>query len=268
MVAVLIGYGLPPNHCIGYLAKEAKEGFDKLVPDPCVDNFSLSMDECTKAIKKKRNWSAPGPDRITNYCWKKRTCLHQGIAACFEAIGNGEEDYAKWFTGGKTTLLPKPEEFCSANQRPITCLNTQYKWFISCLLQPINHHLERYNLMKAEQTGPKTNCSGTTDNLLIDRMVCQDSHNARRKLSMAWVDVRKAFDSVSHEWLKEIMSLPKFSHWLCKTVERLSKSWNTKIVAHTKQGQETSEVIYFNKGLPQGDVLCPKLFTLCINPIA
>ena len=50
------------------------------------------MDECTKTMKKKLNWSAPGPDRITNYWWKKATCLHQGKAACFEAIGDGEED--------------------------------------------------------------------------------------------------------------------------------------------------------------------------------
>ena len=34
-----------------------------------------------------------------------------------------------------------------------------------------------------------------------------------------------------------------------------------------QRGQETSELIYFNKGLPQGDPLCPKFFTLCNNPI-
>ena len=31
---------------------------------------------------------------------------------------------------------------------------------------------------------------------------------------------------------------------------------------------EISERIRFNKGLPQGDVLCPRLFTLCLNPVA
>ena len=35
-------------------------------------------------------------------------------------------------------------------------------------------------------------------------------------------------------------------------------------------GKETelSERILFARGLPQGDGLCPKLFTLCMNPIA
>ena len=147
--------------------------------------------------------------------------MHQGIAKSFAAIGNGEENYPHWFTGGKTTLLPKPGEFTSDNQRPVTCLNTLYKWFTSCLLKPMNQHLDRHCLMETEQRGEKSKCSGTTDNFLIDRMVCQDSHNAHKNLSMAWTDVRKAFDSVSHEWLQEIMSLHKFARWICRTVERL-----------------------------------------------
>ena len=36
----------------------------------------------------------------------------------------------------------------------------------------------------------------------------------------------------------------------------------------TAQGVETSEVITFRRGLPQGDALCPRLFTLCINPVS
>ena len=40
------------------------------------------------------------------------------------------------------------------------------------------------------------------------------------------------------------------------------------MVATTKQGRETSESIRFLKGLPQGDALCPRLFTVCLNPIA
>ena len=36
----------------------------------------------------------------------------------------------------------------------------------------------------------------------------------------------------------------------------------------TRNGREASEVIKFRKGLPQGDALCPRLFTVCLNPIA
>ena len=64
------------------------------------------------------------------------------------------------------------------------------------------------------------------------------------------------------------MILHRFPVWLSRTVEKLSKSWNTRVVATTKQGRETSESIRFLKGLPQGDALCPRLFTVCLNAIA
>ena len=60
----------------------------------------------------------------------------------------------------------------------------------------MDKHLEEYDLLEGEQRGAKPRCSGTTDNLLVDRMVCHDSRNSRKNVSMAWIDVRKAFDSV------------------------------------------------------------------------
>ena len=56
--------------------------------------------------------------------------------------------------------------------------------------------------------------------------------------------------------------------WLGKVVTKLCASWNTKIATRTMVGEETSETIQFKRGLPQGDSLCPRLFTICLNPIA
>jgi len=47
---------------------------------------------------------------------------------------------------------------------------------------------------------------------------------------------------------------------------RLSAKWNTKIAARTVNGMETSEN-WFSKGPPQGDALCPRLFTMSINSL-
>ena len=93
-------------------------------------------------------------------------------------------------------------------------------------------------------------------------MVCQDSQRGKRNASMTWIDVRKAYDSVDHQWLKDMLSLHRFPRWIGNEIARLSAKWNTRITVRTKKGVETSEIIYFNKGLPQGDALCPRLFTL------
>ena len=58
-------------------------------------------------IKRKKNWSAPGPDRIANFWWKKATILHKEIAACFQATAQLEDlQFPLWFSEGKTTLIP------------------------------------------------------------------------------------------------------------------------------------------------------------------
>ena len=60
------------------------------------------------------------------------------------------------------------------------------------MLTPMNQHLDMYALMKGEKRVARVGCSGTIDNLLIDRMVSEDSTRGRRNLSMAWIDVKKA----------------------------------------------------------------------------
>ena len=154
------------------------------------------------------------------------------------------------------------------NQRPITCLNTLYKWYTSFLLVDPNYHLLSYGLMQGDQREAKQDCSGTVDNLLIDRMVCQDAQRGHKNLSMAWIDVSKAYDSVDHRWLVEMSKLHRFSEWFGVLIGKLSRSWNTRIVTETKQGCESSDINHFKKGLLQVDSLCPTLFTLCLNPIA
>ena len=94
-------------------------------------------------IVKKRNWSAPGPNRIVNYWWKRAETLHESAALSFREIGLGDNDIPLWFTQGKTSLIPKPGVFSSDNTRPITCLNTIYKGYTSCLLGPTHEHLKK-----------------------------------------------------------------------------------------------------------------------------
>ena len=99
-------------------------------------------------------------------------------------------------------------------------------------------------------------------------MVCKDAQRRKRNLNMAWIDVAKAYGSVDHGWLSEMFTLHRFPIWFAKVMEKLTKSWNTRIAAQTTQGKEISPKIRFKKGLPQGDALCPMLFILCLNPIA
>ena len=78
--------------------------------------------------------------------------------------------------------------------------------------------------------------------------------------------MKKAYDSIDHGWLEEMMKIHRFPNWLCRTIKNLSRSRSTRIVVTTINGREASETIKFRTGLPQGDALCPRLFTVFPDP--
>ena len=51
--------------------EEVKSAINSSVAAPRDEQFLLTKEESVNTIRKKRNWSAPEPDRITNYWWKK-----------------------------------------------------------------------------------------------------------------------------------------------------------------------------------------------------
>ena len=80
-------------------------------------------------------------------------------------------------------------------------------------------------------------------NPLIDRTVTLDCHRERRNLSMAWIDVKKAYDSVGHGWLNGVILLHRSPVWLCRVIAKLCRSWNTRVLVVTRKRKETSQPI-------------------------
>ena len=85
------------------------------VPPPSENTWKLDTTEATKVLARKKIWSAPGPDRRTNFWRKKAKVLHEGVAMSFQTIANTNIEYPTWFSEGKTTPLPKAGDFTSDN---------------------------------------------------------------------------------------------------------------------------------------------------------
>lgn len=51
--------------------------------NPKKRRFEQSVGQGAQVIAKKRNWSAPGPDRIANFWWKKVGALHAVVPSHF-----------------------------------------------------------------------------------------------------------------------------------------------------------------------------------------
>ena len=87
--------------------QEVKIALHEQVPPPTGNERALEVVEVVKVLSKNRNWSAPGPDKISNFWWKRAGTIHKGVVKCFKEVSKSDEEYPEWFSEGKTSLIPK-----------------------------------------------------------------------------------------------------------------------------------------------------------------
>ena len=83
-----------------------------------------------------------------------------------------------------------------------------------------------------------------------------------------WIDYKKAYDSITHSWLTEILDLYKIDDQTRFFITYLMKNWHTKIHLPHDAGCISIEEIFFLRGIFQGDSLSPLLFCLALTPIS
>ena len=85
--------------------------FVELVPVVSQDSIDITESVFHNAIRKKKNWSSPGPDLICNFWWKKLTFVKKVMLKIFSEIINKELGITAWFCRGRTILIPKIGEW-------------------------------------------------------------------------------------------------------------------------------------------------------------
>ena len=172
----------------------------------------ISVEEICVALGKTHKWKSPGIDKIPNFWLNSLSAIHEPLTSFINEILLNPYDIPDWITEGVTYLLPKSEDTKNPkNYRPITCLTTSYKLITSVLTDRMYTFLDRNHILPNEQKGCKRNSYGCKDQLLIDRMILENCRTRSKNLSTAWIDYRKAFDSVPHDWILKSLDLYKIS---------------------------------------------------------
>ena len=176
--------------------------------------------------------------------------------------------FPHWLPGARTVMILKCKHPRAKDHRPITCLNTSYRLITAV----INHNLHKIeasqNMLQLDQRGGKPESMGCTDNLLVDRMVLEDAQFNLKNLTCTWVDLKKAFDSVSHPWQFRCLECHGVPVVLIDFIKNIVKTWEISIEINTKNGKEKIETIKVNRGILQGDSFCVTLFIMSVNSLA
>ena len=99
-------------------------------------------------------------------------------------------------------------------------------------------------------------------------MLLENSRTCHRNLSTAWIDCRKAFDSVPHTWILEVLQMYKIFPTVISFLTLSMKKWKTNLYLNHAQGSTVCENITIICGIFHGDSLSLLLFCLALVPLS
>lgn len=156
----------------------------------------------------------------------------------------------EWFYQGITHLVPKGTPKQGSDFRPITCMSNLYKLTTKCVTKIMQMVVEQRGLLSENQLGTVRQVQGAKEQALINIAVFKAKSN---NLKTTWIDVKKAFDSVRHDYLIECIEKLNFPPWIPRFLKQTIKRWNIDI-------RLNNESIFKKKienGILQGDSLSP-----------
>ena len=68
-------------------------------------------------------------------------------------------------------------------------------------------YFDQEKLLLEEQKGCRKGSRATNDLLYIDRAVIKEVESRNKDLALAWIDYKKAYDTVPHSWFTECLDL-------------------------------------------------------------
>ena len=181
------------------------------------------------------------------------------------------QQFSNWKSPGSTTIdniqfynAPQTVEiYNKITQHPEISCAIKLSFYNLPILSSIitsrmQNHLNVYGIIPEEQKGCVPGKQGTIDQLMIDKMILNNAKSSKRNLWTAWIDYKKAFDSIPHEWLIKRLEIHKFSDVIVNFFKTLMKTWQTRLTLSTDNNIVTTDDITIKTGIFQGD--CPSGF--------
>ncbi len=219
---------------------------------------ALTVPELDEAIDQCNLKSAPGADGLSNkfikHFWEYvRIPLYKYALACFNS-GSLTDN----FRSANIRLIPKKgkEPGSIKNWRPISLLNCFYKCFSRAIANRLKKYMDK--LCPRAQKGYSNTKYGQEVLMGVIETI-EKCNFLKRKGAILSLDIRKAFDSLSHSYLKCVYKLYNFGPNMIRWLTLLGTNRRACVVLNS--GMKTI-FFYLEQGNAQGDTLSPFLFNL------
>ena len=252
------------------LALEAQEGFwrsifsqpsrvDERPVQKTSEDWSIvepvTREDVAKALHDSED-SAPGPDGVTLGAMK---LVSPQILASFYNMWLVLGFIPGQYLEGETILIPKSEDLSDpANYRPITMASRVTRVFHKIIASRLTAKVPLDPRQKAFMP-----VDGCADNIFLLDNIIRGAQRQRKPVCLAFLDVAKAFDCVSHDSIARALRRLGVPSPLVQYIRMMYANISTVL----RVGGRRSDPIRCGRGVRQGDPLSAILFNCVMDEV-
>jgi Reverse transcriptase (RNA-dependent DNA polymerase) len=217
----------------------------------------LKITELDDAINQSKKKTAPGIDGfsysfIREFWVYFRAPLHGYALASFEK-GKLSEN----FRTAKIRLIPKKGDITKiGNWRPISLLSCFYKLVSQAYANRLKTVIDKITNVGQKGYSKTKQCQEVLISIIEGIRKCKKNNLSGAVLS---VDIKKAFDSISHGYLKEVLRFFNFGE---KFIGCLMTLCTNRYASIIQDDGRTGRKFKLERGNAQGDTISPFLFNI------
>ena len=239
------------------------------VEDDTADGFfvldrPITKEEVELAMQKLKNKKAAGPDGVIGEMIKNggNQVIDFFVKLCNVLFDKGIFPDC-WSQSLILPLFKKGSASDPNNYRGITLSNISSKIYSAIVNSRLQEWVTENNLTGEHQAGFKKGYS-TIDHMFTLLAIVQKQFSLNRKLYIAFIDFEKAFDSISRNLLWVILKKNGIHGKMYKCI----RSMYNQVKVRVKNGGKLTDLINCTRGVKQGDICSPILFSIFINELA
>ena len=247
-----------------FFTKDNKKPFKLSSPHFLMQDFEISYDDILKACAKMKQKISRTPEGIPSLFIKKSiNSFLFPLHVLFNLFLSSNFVPAQWKTALIVPIFKKGDRRKASNYRPISLTSSFSRLFESVILDKMIHFTTTHELISRFQFGFLPNRSSCS-NLLSSLYHWIQSHHSSHCMKVLYTDIKKAFDSVNHRLIINVLSSLGINDHLVKWLKNFLSNRHQQVCINSS----VSSPLQVYSGVPQGSVIAPFLFSLVFNGIS